>query len=133
MKIGTHENHLCGENCISQIVKSGFKELELKMKRVAKNLWNKMPLQSFEWEDISQEMLLKLWELCQSRESKLKNANLFYLLSILKYSARDKLYRKGKSIEKHLKILSLNEIINEKGSELWGEYLFLINLSLQKR
>jgi len=109
----------CGENCISPVVKRSFEELELRIKKVAKTLWGKGPKHPFDWEDISQEMLLKLWELCRRREPKLKDANLFYLLRILKYAARDNLYRKGKSIEKHSRLLSLNEMLSQDGTELW--------------
>jgi len=119
MKTVTQENHFCGENCISPVVKNRFKELYLKIKKAAKTLWGKQPEQFFDFEDISQEMLLKLWDLCRSREPKLRDANLFYLLCILKYAARDSLYRKGKSIGKHSKVISLNETINDNGTELW--------------
>jgi DNA-directed RNA polymerase specialized sigma24 family protein len=100
-----------------------------KIKSTAKALWSREFKQFFDFEDISQEMLLKLWDLCRSRETKLKDANLFYLLRILKYAARDNLYRKGKSIENHLKVLSLNEAINEDGTEL-GEVLTTSDTSL---
>lgn len=126
MEILTH--HFC-KNCVSPTVKSQFNELYSKIKRVAKTLWSRESKQFFDFEDISQEMLLKLWDLCRSRETKLKDANLFYLLRILKYAARDSLYRKGKGIEKHLKILSLNEVINENGTEL-GEVLTTSDSSL---